>query len=409
VRRRRAARAAAAAAAPPPPCAAAAAAGRVAMLLLVSVVAIILICSLPVNSQDRVVAGANAQNCETLRVGLASQCDGHRDVTAQIQDGLRSCAAAGLPLTLPAGKICMSYPLILPFNAVLSIPSGTVLKAGPSSGWPNVSSTVSQSHHDGGQPMGPCTPGGHEFDAQPFISTAAGAENISILGPGTIDGSGAQWWTGNNKTPCRPKMLKMDAKHVLLHSFLLLNGAAWHTSLSGEHYRIYGVRIRSPPYHIAPNTDGLDISAKYVHIRDADIMNGDDSICMKSPAQSILVENSIVRQGNGLVVGTSGDALFRNISFKNCTAIGTAFGAHIKFKDTQVGSVTDILFEDILIVNATRYAIGINQNGQSLPSESQQRERSNVTVNNVTYRRITAIPAPVLAKQPAMLSGKFEW
>ena len=39
-------------------------------------------------------------------------------------------------------------------------------------------------------------------------------------------------------------------------------------------------------------------------------MNGDDSICMKSPAKHVLVENSLVRQGNGLVIGTSDEADF---------------------------------------------------------------------------------------------------
>ena len=64
-------------------------------------------------------------------------------------------------------------------------------------------------------------------------------------------------------------------------------------------------------------------------------MNGDDSICMKSPAKHVLVENSLVRQGNGLVIGTSDEADFLNITFRNCTAINTAFGCHIKFKDGQ--------------------------------------------------------------------------
>ena len=92
-----------------------------------------------------------------------------------------------------------------------------------------------------------------------------------------------------------------------------------------------------------------------VHIRGADIKNGDDSICMKSPAQDVLVESSTVRQGNGFVVGTSDDADFRNITFRNCTAIGTAFGIHIKFKDQQTGSVRDITFEDINIVDPQRH------------------------------------------------------
>lgn len=49
---------------------------------------------------------------------------------------------------------------------------------------------------------------------------------------------------------------------------------------------------------------------------------------------------------------------FRNIIFRNCTAIGTQFGCHIKFKDLQSGSVNGIVFENIAIYDATAYAIG---------------------------------------------------
>lgn len=123
-------------------------------------------------------------------------------------------------------------------------------------------------------------------------------------------GSGRQWWTGNNKTPGRPYVLELIAIGVVLEIITLLNGAAWHTSLGGSNYLIKRVTIRSPNYKIAPNTDGLDTHAKNVLITELDITNGDDSICMKSPAENVLVENSVVRQGNGMVVGTSSDAYF---------------------------------------------------------------------------------------------------
>ena len=128
------------------------------------------------------------------------------------------------------------------------------------------------------------------------------------------------------------------------------------------------------------------------HITNADIKNGDDSICMKSPARNILVENSLVQQGNGLVVGTSSNADFANITFRNCTAIGTAFGCHVKFKDEQTGRVDGVRFENIRIVNPQRYAIGINQNGQSLEAGSAG-VRSAVHIGNVSYVNVTGTAA----------------
>ena len=47
--------------------------------------------------------------------------------------------------------------------------------------------------------------------------------------------------------------------------------------LGGAGYRIFDVTLRTNPRWI--NTDGFDIHATDVHIRGADVTNGDDSIC----------------------------------------------------------------------------------------------------------------------------------
>ena len=244
-----------------------------------------------------ILEAAPSPSSAAAAAGLA--CDGATDDTAALQAALDGCAASGAPVTLPAGRTCISFPLVLPSHASLVVPEGAVLEAGASRLWPN--NTAASGLSDG---------------AHPFITSGPAAVNLSLSGAGTIDGSGAQWWTGNNKTPNRPLLLELDAAGVVLQGLLLLNPAAWTTSLRGSDYRIWDIKIRSPDYKHAPNTDGLDIAAKGVHIRGADITNGDDSICMKSPAQDVLVEHSIVRQGNGLVVGTSGDADFQNITFR---------------------------------------------------------------------------------------------
>ena len=282
------------------------------------------------------IIAACAVDCNVVK-DFGAACDGTADDSQQIQRALNECNN-GRYVIFPSDRTCLSQPLTLPSrDAWLVFEPNATLKAG--SKW-----TTGQS----------------------FIS-ASGATNVSITGPGTFDGSGAQWWTGSNKTPNRPKLLELqNCTHVWLEGFTILNPAAWSTSLSGADFGIHNISIRSPNYLIAPNTDGIDLAVDGAHISNADIKNGDDSICMKSPARNILVENSTVRQGNGLVVGTSDHADFANITFRNCTAIGTLFGAHIKFKDAQVGHVDGVRFENIHIVDPWSYAIGINQNGQSM-------------------------------------------
>ena len=219
-------------------------------------------------------AGVGGRRSSTAACAAAAQglaCDGVTDDTRALQAALTACGAAGHPVALPAGKTCISFPLVVPSHSGLVLPAGSVLKAGKSMLWPNASI--------------PPNSKGEDSVAHPFITSAKGAVELTFSGAGTIDGSGAQWWTGSNKTPNRPLLIELDAAGVLLEGLLLLNPAAWTTSLSGSDYRIYGIKIRSPDYRHAPNTDGLDIAARGVHIRGADIMNGDDSICMKTPAQ----------------------------------------------------------------------------------------------------------------------------
>jgi hypothetical protein len=83
----------------------------------------------------------------------------------------------------------------------------------------------------------------------------------------------------------------------------------------------------------------------------------------------------------------------------DCTAIGTGYAAHIKFKYNQTGFARNITFEDITAHNLTRYAIGIDQDGQASAHDPNRRQDdptlgSNVTINDITFRRITAKDSP---------------
>jgi polygalacturonase len=247
-----------------------------------------------------------------------AKCDGATDDTARLQAAIDACAPASRPVVLRHSAACISQPLQLRSKTTLVIAAGATLKAGKK--WLDM----------------------------PFLS-AVGATDVSIIGNGTVDGSGAQWWTpGSKKTAGRPHLVRFDnVSGARFENITLLNAANHFTYLGGRSYRIFGVKIRSPPFHIAPNSDGLNLRADDVHVKGCDITNGDDSVVMKAPSTNVLVEDTVVRQGNGLVVGTSDDAFFRNITFRRCVAEGTMFACHVKFKDAQSGFVEAVRFEDI--------------------------------------------------------------
>ena len=138
------------------------------------------------------------------------------------------------------GGLCLSQPLTLRSHTQLVVAAGATLKAG------------------------------QKWTDTPFLY-AANATNITIVGNGTIDGSGAHWWLPHGQ-PGRPHLIRFDnVSYVLLENVTLLNAANHFTNLHGAHYRIYGVTMRSPPSHIAPNTDGINTKCTDVHVRGCDI------------------------------------------------------------------------------------------------------------------------------------------
>ena len=81
-------------------------------------------------------------------------------------------------------------------------------------------------------------------------------------------------------------------------------------------------------------TDGIDMGCDGALIQNTAVINGDDSICMKSGAKNVLVRNCSVTNGalsphstsdgvaGGLVLGTSDDDSMRNITYSDCNVTG---------------------------------------------------------------------------------------
>ena len=248
-------------------------------------------------------------DCEDVR-SFGAKCDSATDDTAALQAAIDACAPRRRRVVV-GGGLCLSQPLTLRTHTELLVAKGATLKAGRK--W---------------------------VDGRPFVY-ASNATDIAIVGNGTIDGSGAQWWLPHGQ-PGRPHLIRFDSvSDVLLQNLTLLNPANHFTNLHGDHYRIYGVTMRSPPSHIAPNTDGVNTKCTDVHVRGCDISNGDDSVVMKAPSRDVLVEDTVVRQGNGFVVGTADDTfehVFSNITFRRSVAenttvsVAACFASSLKLK-----------------------------------------------------------------------------
>jgi len=197
------------------------------------------------------------------------------------------------------------------------------------------------------------------------------AENIGLMGLGTIDGqsskfigpldkpaplrddlwhltSAAQW---QRRQRISPMIEIAQCSNVRIENVTLQNAVGWTLRPVGcNSVVIHGVRIRNPDY--APNSDGIDPSScENVLISDCDIDTGDDAICIKSDnpygpnkiTRNITVINCVLSSAcNGFKIGSEGPNGFENIVFSNSAIYSRADTRD----DQRVISGIDIIMPD---------------------------------------------------------------
>lgn len=190
---------------------------------------------------------------------------------------------------------------------------------------------------------------GAEDRNQRHLIYAKNAEDVSLSGPGRIDGQGASFWEPSGKAPLPPEQAWADvASHwlkpkssgrpspmvlfancrgVSVDGVRLENSPGWTLHLLNcDDAHITGITLANPVN--GPNTDGIDVTCcQNVTITGCTIQTGDDAICLKSESppgtEPRLVKNVTVTNCslstccNGFKLGTSSEGGFENIVFSN--------------------------------------------------------------------------------------------
>lgn len=162
---------------------------------------------------------------------------------------------------------------------------------------------------------------------------AEGCENISLCGPGEIDGRGTQdnfpGGETQHGTPGRPFLIRMvDCTGVHVHDITLRDAACWMENyFHCQQVLLERLTVRNQANY---NNDGIDIDGcRDVIVRGCDVLSGDDALCFKAaserPTQRVLVENcSLYSSCNALKVGTDTQSNFRQVLVRNCRIGGVA-------------------------------------------------------------------------------------
>ncbi len=274
--------------------------------------------------------------------------DGVTKDTTAIQHAIDACAARnGGTVRLTAGTY-LSAPIVLKSNVTLQLDKGATLLGSPD-------------HSD--------YPPKIEFrlPALQSLVSATNAENVAIVGEGTIDGNGESWWqmarqvhdagVMGNPHP-RPRLIVFDhCKHVRVEGVTIQNSPFWQlVPYYSDDVLVRNVRVLAPQH--SPNTDAVDpFSSSNVRIDHLYADVGDDDIAIKSgainspggdePARNITITDCTFLHGHGLSVGSEIAGGAQHIVAERIHFDGTDNGIRVKANRDRGHDVSDLVFRDI--------------------------------------------------------------
>lgn len=217
----------------------------------------------------------------------------------------------------------------------------------------------------------PSVSGAYQLDRT--LLYAEGAEDLSIMGDGSINGQ------GDNLEPMprpRPHIIHFrGCNRVKVRDVHLCNSAFWVQKYqSCNDLLIEGITVQTrenkdieqPRFIDVPggrNTDGCNIvDCRNVRIANCNINSGDDGIVFKSFSQqegcsNITVTNCVITtNASGIKIGTESAGKFRDITVNNCAIYDTR-GAAIGLMTVDGAIIEQILVSGITLRNIKGTAI----------------------------------------------------
>ena len=187
---------------------------------------------------------------------------------------------------------------------------------------------------------------------------AVHAKNVTIEGPGTIDGQGNQFHSpvrgqlppsgiGGNKRPyhvlayqCEGLTIRnLDLLDCAYHSIRVIESKRVHMDTLYIHNRVNG------------NNDGFHfISAQFVTISNCIVMSQDDACALFGSCQNVTVTNSFFSTRWSVFRFGGGDV--RNIAISNCI-LHQVYGCPIKFQGNPGSTYENLSFSNIVLDDVT--------------------------------------------------------
>jgi len=234
---------------------------------------------------------------------------------------------------------------------------------------------------------------------------AEGQKNISITGPGEIDGQGRKlalhidslFYAGKIDSAMynfiemrpshyiRPQIIEfVNCDTIEVRNVTIKNAACWvQTYDQCNNIIMDNVRVESDAYW---NNDGIDIQdCKNVRITNCFINSADDGICLKSQSpshicDSIYIANCTVRSSaSAIKFGTVSHGGFKNVTIENIKVYDT-FRSAIAIECVDGGIIENVMVDSVEAVNTgNALFIRLGDRSQSRPPGTLK----NVTIKNM--------------------------
>ncbi len=253
------------------------------------------------------------------------------------------------------------------------------------------------------------------------IIYAAGAKRIAVVGRGTIDGRGEEWWGRYRRKELdypRPRTVQLeDCENVLLEGFSVRDSPSWTINpVRSRGVVVRGLDIRNHPD--SPTTDGVNPdSCEAVRIADCFISVGDDCVTLKSgveaepaelrpPCRDIAIVNCVMERGHGgVVLGSETSGGVSDVVISNCVFKGTDRGIRMKSRRGRGGTiervrVSNIVMRDVLCpftMNLRYHCGGAQGNALVADRGAAPVGPGTPAIRNVSFSSITAVGARLAA------------
>lgn len=271
---------------------------------------------------------------------------------------------------------------------------------------------------------------------QRHLIFAMDAEEVTIAGPGRIDGQGPSFWEPSGQAPFAPDeqwravashdlkpkesgrpspmLYFVNCRQLRIQDVQIENSPGWTVNaVNCDDVVIQGIAIRNPID--GPNTDGIDLTGcQNVEVNNCSVETGDDAVCLKSVnpfgpeprlIRNVRVTNcTLTTCCNGFKLGTDSRGGFEDITFSD----SVVQNKDVPFKDRVVSGIALEVVDGGWIDGVT--VTGIRMQRTRAPifihMGSRQRLREHHGLRNVRIDDVQASDA-LLASSITGLPGTY--